>query len=151
VVRIVDDLTKFYKFDRLGLSSFPSYFAGHSDNLTKIRHEKVCHINYHSINQLCNQNMVIGIPFVSCKDGLYSNCVLGKHHRDNFEKCTSSHALSLSHIFHSDFCDILSSPSFYRCKYFLNFIDEFYICTWVYFLRLKCEFFDMFLTYKALV
>jgi hypothetical protein len=45
---------------------------------------------------------------------------------------------------------MLYSPSFFGCKYFLNFIDDFSIRALVYFLKLKSEFFDMFLTYKAL-
>jgi hypothetical protein len=45
----------------------------------------------------------------------------------------------------------LPSPSFSGFKYFLTFIDDFSRCTWVYFLKLKSEVFDMFLAYKALV
>jgi transposase InsO family protein len=48
-------------------------------------------------------------------------------------------------------CGPLSSPSFSGFKYFLNFIDDFTISTWVYFLKLKSEVFDKFLAYKALV
>jgi hypothetical protein len=54
-------------------------------------------------------------------------------------------------LVHSDLCGPLSSPSFFRCKYFLTFIDDFSKRTWVYFLKLKSEVFDMFLAYKALV
>jgi transposase InsO family protein len=48
-------------------------------------------------------------------------------------------------------CGPLSSPSFYGCKYFLTFIDDFSGHTWVYFLKLKREVFDKLLAYKALV
>jgi transposase InsO family protein len=40
---------------------------------------------------------------------------------------------------------------FSGCKYFLTFIDDLSRRTWVYFLKLKSEFFDEFLSYKALV
>ena len=36
-------------------------------------------------------------------------------------------------------------------KYFLTFIDEYFRRTWVYFLKLKSEVFNIFLAYKALV
>ena len=36
-------------------------------------------------------------------------------------------------------------------KYFLTFIDDYSIRTWVYFLKLKSEVFNMFLVYKVLV
>jgi transposase InsO family protein len=52
---------------------------------------------------------------------------------------------------HSDLCGLLSSPSFSRCKYFLNFIEDFSGCTWVYFLKLNSEIFEKNLAYKALI
>jgi hypothetical protein len=69
----------------------------------------------------------------------------------NFDKRASWHALSPLHLVHSDLCVPISSPSFSGCKYFLTFIDDFSIRTWVYFLKLKREVFDKFLAYKALV
>ena len=43
---------------------------------------------------------------------------------------------------------LLPFPGF---KYFLTFIDDYSRLTWVYFLKLKSEVFNMFLAYKALV
>jgi hypothetical protein len=148
---ISDDINKLYKFDNFGSSSFSSVFVAHSDDLSKVWHEQFGHLNYHSLQQLCNQHMVIGIPLVSCRDGVCVGCVLGKHHRDNFDKRASWHASGPLQIVHSDLCGPLSSPSFSRCKCFLTFIDDFSRRTWVYFLKLKSEVFDMFLAYKALV
>jgi transposase InsO family protein len=119
--------------------------------LSKIWHERFGHLNYRSLQQLCNKQMVTGLPLVSCRDGVCAGCVLGKHHRDNFDKRASWHASSHLQLVHSDLCGPLSSPSFSGCKYLLTFIDEFSICTWVYFLKLKSEVFDKFLAYKALV
>jgi transposase InsO family protein len=95
--------------------------------------------------------MVIGLPLISCRDGVCVSCVLDKHHQDNFDKCASWHASTPLQLVHSDLCGPLPSPSFSGFKYFLTFIDDFSRCTWVYFLKLKSEVFDMFLAYKALV
>ena len=103
------------------------------------------------MHQLCNQQMVASLPPVSCRDGVCASCVLNKHHRDNFDKRASWHALGPLQLVHSDLCCPLSSPSFCGCKYFLTFIDDFSRRTWVYFLKLKGEVFDNFLAYKALV
>jgi hypothetical protein len=51
----------------------------------------------------------------------------------------------------SDLCGPFPAGSFSGFKYFLTFIDDYSRCTWVYFLKLKIEVFDMFLAYKALV
>jgi hypothetical protein len=140
-----------YKFDNFGSSAFSLVFVAHSDDLSKLWHERFGHLNYHSLQQLCNQQMVTGLPLVSCIDGVCAGCVLGKHHRDSFEKHASWHASGPLQLVHSDLCGPLSSPSFFGCNYFLTFIDDFSRCTWVYFLKLKSEVFDKFLAYKALV
>jgi hypothetical protein len=53
--RIGDDITRLYKFDNFGSSSFPSFFVSYSDDLRKIWHEHFGHLNYCSSEQLCNQ------------------------------------------------------------------------------------------------
>lgn len=52
---------------------------------------------------------------------------------------------------HSDLFGPLPVVSFSGYKYFLTFIDDFCKHTWVYFLKLKSEFFNMFLAIKAFV
>ena len=95
--------------------------------------------------------MVTGISPISCIDGVCAGCVVDKDHRGNFEKRASWHVSVPLQLVHSDLCGPLSSPCFSGCKYFLTFIDDFSICTWVYFLKLKSEVFDKFLDYKDLV
>ena len=95
--------------------------------------------------------MVICIPlflaemvFVSV---LFSKNII----RTIFDKCASWHASSPLQLVQIDLCGPLYSPSFLGCKHFLTFIDDFSRCTWVYFLKLKSEVFDMFLAHEALV
>jgi hypothetical protein len=57
--------------------------------------------------------MLTGLPFVSCRDGVCASFVLGKHHRDIFEKHVSWHALGPLQLVHSDLCGPLSSPFFF--------------------------------------
>ena len=95
--------------------------------------------------------MVTGLSMVSCNDGVCSGCVLKKHHRDSFDKCSSWHTSVHLEIVHSDLCGPLPSTSFSGFKYFLTFIDDYSRCTWVYFLKLKSKVFNMFLAYKSLV
>ena len=78
--RIVDDLTRLYKFNNFGSSPFSSVFVACSENLSKLWHERLGHLNYRSLQQLCKYNMVIGLAMVSCRDGVCSGCVLVKHH-----------------------------------------------------------------------
>ena len=48
----VDDITMLYKFNNFGSSPFPSVFVPHSDNLSKLWHERFGHLNYGSLQQL---------------------------------------------------------------------------------------------------
>jgi len=52
---------------------------------------------------------------------------------------------------HNDLCGPLPVVSFSNYNYLLTFIDDFSRCTWVYFLKLKSEVFNMFLAFKAFV
>jgi hypothetical protein len=112
-----------------------------------IYHINKIHITLISI--LMNSNT--SIPLISCKYGVCVDYVLNKHHQDSFDKCASWHASTSLHIVRGDFCDPLPSPSFTRYNYLLTFIDEFSKHTWIYFLKIKSEVFDMFLSYKARV
>jgi hypothetical protein len=52
---IVDDITRLYNFGNFGSSSFSLVFVSHSDDLSKLWHERFDHLNYRSLQQLCNQ------------------------------------------------------------------------------------------------
>jgi hypothetical protein len=111
---IIDDITRLYKFENFGSSSFPLVFVSHRNDLSKLWHERFGHLNYRSLQQLCNQKMVIGLPLVSCRNSVCTGCVIGKHHRDSFDKRASWHASSPLQLVHSDLCGPLSSPYFSR-------------------------------------
>jgi hypothetical protein len=53
--RIVDDITRLYKFDKFGSSYFSLVFVAHNNDLSKLWHERFGHLNYRSLQQLCNQ------------------------------------------------------------------------------------------------
>ena len=77
---IVDDITRLSKFNKFGSSPFSLVFVAHSDNLRKPWHERFENLNYCSLQQLFKENMVTGLPMVSCRYGVCSGCVLKKHH-----------------------------------------------------------------------
>jgi hypothetical protein len=59
--------------------------------MKKLWHEQFNHLNYHSLQQLCKQNMVIGLPSFLANMVFVWLCS-GKHHQDHFEKHASWHA-----------------------------------------------------------
>ena len=75
---------------------------------------------------------------------VYSKNIIG-------DKRASWHASTPLQLVYSDLCGPLPTISFVGFKYFLTFIDDYSRRTWVYFLKLKSNVFDMFLADKALV
>ena len=132
----VDDITRLYKFDNFGSSSLPSVFVAHSDDVSRLWHEQFGHLNFRSLLNLCKEKKVTGLPMVSCKNGVCSGCVLGKHHWDSFEK----HASAPLQLVHSDLCGPFPTVSFSAFKYFLTFVDDYSRRTWVYFLNSKANY-----------
>jgi hypothetical protein len=117
---IVDDITRLYKFDNFGSSSFQSVFVAHSDDLSKLWHERFVLLNYRSLQQLCNQYMVTGLPLVSCRDGVCAGCVLDKHHWDIFENVPLGMPRALCSLF-TVTCVVHFLLLLFRVQVFLNF------------------------------
>lgn len=147
----VDIASRLYKFDGFEPSEgASSSLIAHADSVSKIWHEQLGHVNYRYLQQMSTQALVLGLPQISCTDGVFHGCVLGKQHRDPFLKGRASHALAALELIHSDLMSF-PTPSFSRAKYVLTFIDDFSRRTWVYFLKYKSDVFDSFRIFKTYV
>ena len=95
--------------------------------------------------------MVKGLPLIENPDSLCEGCILGKQHKESFPSGKSIRAKTTLEIVHSDLCGPMQTPLLVRNHYMLTFIDDYTRKTWVYFLKLKCEVFEKFCHFKALV
>ena len=73
---------------------------------------------------MSTQELVIGLPQISCNDGVCQGCVLGKHHRDPFLTGRSTRAKAPLDLIHNNLMLFLT-PSFLGAQYVLTFIDDF--------------------------
>ena len=78
------------------------------------------------------------------------HCVYGMQNRIRFPSGATRAEGSLQ-LVHNDVFGPMSVPSLGKHVYYVSFIYEFLRNTWIYFLRNKYEFFDMFKEFKALV
>lgn len=85
-----------------------------------------------------SQKLVIGLPKVSCTDGVCPAYVLGKQHQDSFPKGIAMRTTKSLELVHNDLM-IFPTHSFSGSKYLLTFIDDFSRISWVYFLKYKSE------------
>ena len=147
----VDHTTGLYKFAGFNSTKRQSFYSyvSHADEKSKLWHERLGHLNYGKMQLLTK--MVHGLPHISSTNGVCEGCVLGKHHREMFEKGKAWHAKEPLQLIHSDICGPLEVPSLSYAIYFLTFIDDFNRKSWVYFFKHKSETFFKFQLFKSLV
>ncbi|KAJ9547205.1 hypothetical protein OSB04_019748 [Centaurea solstitialis] len=103
-------------------------------------HKRLSHLNFKTINQLCINNLVIGLPdFRYTKVSLCSACEKGKQTRASFKSKQISSISSPLQLLHMDLFGPVNVQSIAGKKYTLVIVDEFSRYTWVFFLRSKSD------------
>ena len=121
----VDHHARLYSFSHFELTSPTNVLLAHSNELTRLRHERFSHLNYRYLQQLNKQNMVNDLPPISFSEGVCTGCIIGKHPQHNFDKGKSHRASEILQLVHSDISSPLPSLSFQRARYLLIFIDDY--------------------------
>ena len=73
-----------------------------------------------------------------------------KNTKKSFSK-SKSRSEGILDLIHFDICGPMSSPSLSGCLYYVLFIDDHSWKSWIYFLKGRCETFDRFKEFKALI
>ena len=95
--------------------------------------------------------MVKGFPLIEKPKRVCEGCIFGKQHRETFLVEKSYRARTTHEIAHYDIYGLVQTSSIGGCNYFLTFIEDYSIKTWVYFLKHKYDAFICFQQFKALV
>ena len=143
----VDHHARLYSFSHFELTPPTNVLLAHSNELSRLWHERVGHLNYRYLQQLSKQNMVIDLLPISFYEGVCTGCILGKNPQHNFDKGKSHRASEILQLVHSHILGPFPILSFQRAHYLLTFIDDYSRHTWVYFLKNKSETFDTFLVF----
>ena len=75
---------------------------------------------------------------------------LGKNAKKSFSRNTTR-SKGIFYLIHSCVCGPMSSPSLSGYLYYVLFIDDFTIKSWIYFLKAKSETLSKFQEFKSLV
>ncbi|KAJ9560830.1 hypothetical protein OSB04_005990 [Centaurea solstitialis] len=103
-------------------------------------HKRLSHLNFKTMNQLCINNLVIGLPdFRYTKVCLCSACEKGKQTRASFKSKQISSISSPLQLLHMDLFGPVNVQSIVGKKYTLVIVDEYSRYTWVFFLRSKSD------------
>ncbi|KAJ9536321.1 hypothetical protein OSB04_un000501 [Centaurea solstitialis] len=111
-----------------------------STDMNWLWHKRLSHLNFKTLNQLCINNLVIGLPdFRYTKESLCSACEKGKQTRASFKSKQISSISSPLQLLHMDLFGPVNVQSIAGKKYTLVIVDEYSRYTWVFFLRAKSD------------
>ncbi|KAJ9566512.1 hypothetical protein OSB04_002478 [Centaurea solstitialis] len=97
-------------------------------------HKRLSHLNFKTLNQLCINNLVIGLPdFRYTKVSLCSACEKGKQTRASFKSKQISSISSPLQLLHMDLFGPVNVQSIAGKKYTMVIVDEYSRYTWVFF------------------
>ncbi|KAL0394744.1 UNVERIFIED_CONTAM: hypothetical protein Slati_4440600 [Sesamum latifolium] len=102
------------------------------------------HLNFEGLKML-------GVSNINHPNQLCEACLLVMHARKSFPKESLSRATKPLQLMHADVCSPFNPQSFGKSSYFILFIDDFTIKTWVYFQKHKNEVFETFKKLKIRV
>jgi hypothetical protein len=114
-------------------------------------HLRYGHLHFGGLDLLQKKHMVKGLPCIQQPISSYERCILGKHQRLKFLLGVSYREKSPLEIVHTDLCRPMQTPFLNGCVYFMTFIDDFSMKTWLYLLKQKSEAFDVFKRFKSMV
>jgi len=102
------------------------------------------HLNFRSLNQLVDKEMILGLPKLEIPSRVCDTCLIGKQPRNAFISSTAHRAKEDLNVVYSDVCGPLEVPLLGGNKYFISFVDEFSRKIWLYLIKAKSETFNMF-------
>ncbi|GJR35196.1 retrovirus-related pol polyprotein from transposon TNT 1-94 [Tanacetum coccineum] len=111
-----------------------------SKNKSWLWHRLLNHLNFGTINDLTQKDLVRGLPRLKFeKDHLCSACQLGKSKKYTHKPKTENTIMEVLHTLHMDLCGPMRVQSINGKKYILVIVDDYSRFTWVKFLRSKDE------------
>nr|GFA07065.1 hypothetical protein [Tanacetum cinerariifolium] len=103
-------------------------------------HQRLSHLNFATINNLMENNLVQGLPKMKFeKDHLCSACEQGKIHRKHHKSKTAFASNKPLYLLHMDLCGPMRVQSINGKRYVLVAVDDYSRYTWVFFLHSKDE------------
>lgn len=120
-----------------------------SDQEFLLWHRRYGHLNASDLRKLVIENMVNGLPNFNKQNINCISCIRGKQIRKSFPKKSEKSSNEILELIHTDLCGPMRVESMGKKFYFATFIDDFSRKVYVYFLRNKSEYLNIFKEFKA--
>jgi transposase InsO family protein len=121
------------------------------EDTTYLWHCRYGHLNYKSLQNLQQKNMVRGLPKIEESNHVCADCLIGKQHRDSIPKSTNWKSSRILELIHSDICGPITPASNGKRRYILTLIDDFSRKTWAYMLVEKSGALECFKKFRSMV
>jgi hypothetical protein len=81
------------------------------EDITYLWHCRYGHLNFKSLKNLQQKNMVRGLPKIEESNHVCSDCLIGKQHRESIPKSTNWKSSKILELIHSDICGPITPAS----------------------------------------
>jgi hypothetical protein len=116
------------------------FHSTNNNDLCELWHMRMAHLHHEALRVL--REIVTGVPYFSTDyRELCKGCALGKYTKTAFPS-SDSRASCILDLIHSDVCGLMSSASLTGCLYYIIFIDDFSLKSWIFFMKTKGQVFN---------
>ncbi|KAI3775731.1 hypothetical protein L1987_45483 [Smallanthus sonchifolius] len=129
----------------------PICLLGSLEDQAWLWHARLGYLNFDSIKQITQKNLVQGIPKINHASQICDACLLGKHSRAPFPKQAKFKSMEALDLVYGDLCGPISPPTHSGKKHIFLLVDDCTRYTWVYFLNSKDQAFETFKEFKQRV
>ncbi|GJR50644.1 retrovirus-related pol polyprotein from transposon TNT 1-94 [Tanacetum coccineum] len=122
----------------MSFSSLICLIARATSTKSCLKHQRLSHLNFVTINELVKNDLVTGLPkFKYHKEHLCSSCEQGKSKASPYKPKPAPNSKQRLHFIHMDLCGLMRVKSINGKRYVLVIVDDYSRYTWVHFLRSK--------------
>ena len=129
----------------------PVRLLANVDDKAWLWHARLGHLNFDSIKNMTQKNLVQGIPKISHANQICDACLLGKHSRTPFPNQAKFKYAKPLNLVYGDLCGPISPPTPSGKRYIFLLVDDCTCYMWVYFLLSKDQDFRTFKVFKEKV
>ena len=121
------------------------------DEISKLWHIRLGHINYQALSLMSKDKMVKGMPKINQSTGVCEGCLMSKQTRKTILNKANYSAEAVLELVHGELCGPISPKTASGYRYFFLLVDDYSRFMWIYFLKSKDEAFKNFKSFRALV
>nr|GEW12553.1 ribonuclease H-like domain-containing protein [Tanacetum cinerariifolium] len=126
--------------NKVASNSSSCLLANASSSQSWLRHQRLSHLNFSTINNFVKNNLVHGLSKMKFeKDHLCSACEQGKIHWKHHKSKTAFDSNIPLYLLHMDLCGSMRVESINEKRHVLVVVDDYLRYTWVFFLHSKDE------------